>query len=49
LVCERRLRLEHPYWADRNSRWHRDEDIDPGTTDELLNEINDDPICIFWG
>lgn len=37
------------YWADRNSRWHRYDDIDPGTTDQLLNEINDDPTCIFWG
>jgi hypothetical protein len=37
------------YWADRNSRWHRYDDIDPSTTDQLLNEINDDPTCIFWG
>jgi hypothetical protein len=37
------------YWADRNSRWHRYHDLDPGTADELLNEINDDPTCIFWG
>lgn len=33
------------YWADRNSRWHRYDDIDP----DLLNEINDDPTCVFWG
>ena len=25
------------------------DDIDPGTVDDLLNEINDDPTCIFWG
>jgi hypothetical protein len=37
------------YWADRNSRWHRYEDLDPGPIDALLNEINDDPTCIFWG
>ena len=37
------------YWADRNSRWHRYDDIEPGTADELLNEINEDPTCIFWG
>jgi hypothetical protein len=37
------------YWADRNDRWHRYDDIDSGTADELLDEINDDPTCIFWG
>jgi hypothetical protein len=37
------------YWADRNSRWHLYDLIDPGTIDELLNEIDDDPTCIFWG
>lgn len=37
------------YWADRNSRWHRYDDIDPGTADELLNEVNEDPTGIFWG
>jgi hypothetical protein len=37
------------YWADRNSRWHRYDDIDPGTADELLDEINQDPTSIFWG
>jgi hypothetical protein len=37
------------YWADRNSRWHRYDDLEPGTVDELLHEIDDDPTCIFWG
>jgi hypothetical protein len=37
------------YWADRNSRWHRYHDIDPGTADQLLDEINEDPTSIFWG
>jgi len=37
------------YWADRNSRWHRYEDLEPGTVDRLLEEIEDDPTCIFWG
>ena len=37
------------YWADRNSRWHRYDDIEPGTSDELLNEIDEDPMCVFWG
>jgi hypothetical protein len=26
------------YWAGRNSRWHRYDNVDPGTTDEFLNE-----------
>jgi Protein of unknown function (DUF3024) len=37
------------YWADRNSRWHRYERLEPGTVDELLAEIDNDPTCIFWG
>ena len=37
------------YWADRNSKWHRYDAIEPGTADELLSEINEDPTCIFWG
>ncbi|HZB41649.1 MAG TPA: DUF3024 domain-containing protein [Ilumatobacter sp.] len=37
------------YWADRNSRWHRYDDIDPGPVDELPDEINHDPTCIIWG
>ena len=37
------------YWADRNSRWHRYDDTEPGTADDLLNEIDEDPTCIFWG
>jgi Protein of unknown function (DUF3024) len=37
------------YWADRNSRWHLYDLINPGTVDELLTEIADDPTCIFWG
>ena len=37
------------YWADRNSRWHRYQDLDPGTAQVLLDEIDQDPTCIFWG
>jgi hypothetical protein len=37
------------YWADRNGRWHPYDLIDPGSVDELLAEIDDDPTCIFWG
>ena len=37
------------YWADRNGRWHRYDDLDPGPVDKALNEIEADPTCIFWG
>lgn len=38
------------YWPDRNSKFHRYEDLEPTPTiDGLLAEIDADPICIFWG
>jgi hypothetical protein len=37
------------YWADRNSRWHLYDLIEPGTVTALLAEIEDDPISILWG
>ncbi len=37
------------YCADRNSRWHLYDLIDPGTVVELLTEIEEDPTGIFWG
>lgn len=37
------------FWADRNSHWHLYELINPGTVEELLDEIDQDPTCIFWG
>jgi hypothetical protein len=38
------------YWADRNSRWHRYDDVDPTTDlDRLIAEIDSDPTCIFFG
>jgi hypothetical protein len=38
------------YWADRNRRWHRYDDLDatPQLVD-LLKEIDKDPISVFWG
>ena len=36
-------------WADRNGRWHRYDDLEPGPVDKLLCEIEADPTCIFWG
>lgn len=38
-----------PYWADRNGRWHRYDDLPPGRVDQLLREIESDPTGIFWG
>jgi hypothetical protein len=36
--------------GNRNSKFHRDADLDPTRTiDRLLAEIDADPICIFWG
>jgi hypothetical protein len=37
------------YWADRNGRWHRYDNLSPSAIDEVLNEIGADPTCIFWG
>ena len=38
------------YWKDRNDRWHRYELIEPtGDIRLLLDEIDHDPTCIFWG
>ena len=37
------------FWADRNGRWHPYDLIEPGTVEQLLIEIENDPTCIFWG
>jgi hypothetical protein len=38
------------YWADRNFRWHKYEDLEPNEDfDRLLQEIDEDPTGIFWG
>jgi hypothetical protein len=36
------------YWADSNDRWHLYERIGPGRVDALLDEIDTDPLCVFW-
>ncbi|HVA19929.1 MAG TPA: DUF3024 domain-containing protein [Solirubrobacteraceae bacterium] len=38
------------YWSDRNARWHRYDPIEL-TPDirVLLEEVDRDPTCIFWG
>ena len=38
------------YCADRNSRWHRYDDLEPAEDfDLLLQEVDEDPTGIFWG
>lgn len=38
------------YWADRNRRWHRYDDLESTPQlDLLLKEIDEDPSSIFWG
>ena len=37
------------YWADRNGRWLPYDDLAPSPIDQVLNEIEADPTCIFWG
>lgn len=38
------------YWSDRNSKFHRYEEVDATPkVDRLLAEIDEDPNCIFWG
>jgi len=37
------------YWPDRNARWHVCDFTEPGTIEEMLNEIELDQTGIFWG
>ena len=38
------------YWADRNSRWHVYDLLEPHQPAQtLIDEIEADPTCIFWG
>jgi hypothetical protein len=38
------------YWRDRNLRFHIYDLLEPSNrVDDLLNEIDRDPTCIFWG
>lgn len=38
------------YWSDRNQVWHKYDRVAP-TSDvlALLDELDRDPTCIFWG
>ena len=38
------------HWMDSNDRWRRYEEIKPTPDIEVvLREIDEDPICVFWG
>jgi hypothetical protein len=37
------------FWADRHGRWHPYDLVPPGTVAELLDELERDPVAIFWG
>lgn len=38
------------YWRDRNLRFHLYDLLAPSNrVGDLLNEIDRDPTCIFWG
>jgi hypothetical protein len=37
------------YWSDSNGRFHLYDLIEPGTVTWLLEELEQDPTCIFWG
>ena len=38
------------HWRDRNLRFHRYDRLEPsGDVTDLLDEIERDPTCIFWG
>ncbi|MET1050419.1 MAG: DUF3024 domain-containing protein [Acidimicrobiales bacterium] len=38
------------FWADRNRRWHGYDHLDPTPQlDDLLKEIDQDPLSMFWG
>lgn len=49
LRCDLAARHWTLYWADRNSRWHLYDDIEPGTVTELLAEIDRDPTSTSGG
>ena len=38
------------YYPDRNNKWNEYYDLDPDPDfNELLQEVEEDPTCIFWG
>jgi len=38
------------HWRDRHARWHRYDRVGPSARiDVLLDELDRDPTCIFWG
>jgi len=38
------------FWRDRNQKWHKYDLVEPSSDVlVLLDEIDRDPTCIFWG
>lgn len=38
------------YYGDRNSKWVLYFDLDPKQpVDVIINELEEDPTCVFWG
>ncbi len=38
------------YWSDRNSKWHKYDNIEATEEfDLLLQEVDKDPTAVFWG
>jgi len=38
------------YWRDRNLQFHEYDLVPPSAhIDDLLNEVDRDPTCVFWG
>ena len=50
LRCTQATKTWTLYWRDRNLRFHRYDQLEPSPhIDDLLTEIDRDPIAIFWG
>ena len=40
----------HLYWSDRNGKWHLSEFVKPTKNfSKLLDAVEEDETCIFWG
>jgi Protein of unknown function (DUF3024) len=37
------------YFGDRNGKWTMYFDLDPRQPVDVINELEEDPTCVFWG